>query len=90
MPHNQPAVRGNLFRPELGTLDESERVSICEVLDRVLNKGIVVAGEINISVADVDLLYLGVNLILTSVETARESQKGGKPDGYGQINAGRI
>ena len=60
-----------MLKPELCALEESERVSICEVLDRVLNKGVVVAGEVTISVADVDLLYLGLNLVLTSIETAR-------------------
>ena len=49
-------------------------VSLSEVLDRVLNTGAVVAGEIVISLADVDLLYLGLNLVLTSVEKARESK----------------
>jgi gas vesicle structural protein len=49
-------------------------VSLSEVLDRVLNKGAVVAGEVVISVAGVDLVYLGVNLVLTSVETARQSK----------------
>ena len=61
------------FLPELCALEESERVSICEVLDRVLNKGVVVAGEVTISVADVDLLYLGLQLVFTSIETARGS-----------------
>ena len=49
-----------------------ENVSLCEVLDRVLNKGAVVVGELTISVADVDLIYLGLQLILSSVETARK------------------
>lgn len=44
-------------------------VSLAETLDRVLNKGAVVVGEVTISVADIDLLYLGINLILTSVDT---------------------
>ncbi len=48
------------------------RVSLCETLDRVLNKGAVIAGDVVISVADVELLYLGVNLVLTSVETMRK------------------
>ncbi len=47
-----------------------ERISLCEVLDRVLNTGVVVVGEVVISVADVDLIYLGLQLTLTSVETA--------------------
>jgi hypothetical protein len=45
-------------------------VSLAEVLDRVLNKGAVVAGEVVISVAGIDLVYLGLNVVLTSVETA--------------------
>jgi len=53
-------------------LDESEHVSLCEVLDRVLNKGAVVVGEVTISVANIDLIYLGLQLVVTSIETGRE------------------
>lgn len=53
-------------------LDASEHVSLCEALDRVLNKGAVVVGEVTISVADIELLYLGLQVVLTSIETARE------------------
>ncbi|MDP2896855.1 MAG: gas vesicle protein [bacterium] len=53
--------------------DEAEHVSLCEALDRVLNKGAVVAGELAISVADIDLIFLGLRLVLTSIETAREA-----------------
>ncbi len=52
--------------------DEQEQVSLCETLDRVLNKGVVVVGDITISVADIDLVYLGLQVILTSIETARQ------------------
>ncbi len=48
-------------------------VTLSEVLDRVLNTGVVVTGEIVISVAGIDLLYLGLNLMVTSVETARQT-----------------
>lgn len=44
-------------------------VSLLEVLDRVLDKGVVVAGDLTISVADVDLIYLGLRVLLCSVET---------------------
>jgi len=103
---NRVTTPGELrFTPELCALEESERVSVCEVLDRVLNKGVVVAGEVTISVADVDLLYLGLNLVLTSIETAREGLgngrtttglaieigKGkGKTNGSGRNSAGRV
>ena len=52
--------------------DEQEQVSLCEALDRVLNKGVVVVGDVTISVADIDLVYLGLQVILTSIETARQ------------------
>jgi hypothetical protein len=51
-------------------------VSLCETLDRVLNKGAVIAGDIVISVAEVDLLYVGLNLVVTSVETMRNWANG--------------
>lgn len=54
------------------SMRDSERVSLCETLDRVLNKGAVIAGEVTISVADVDLIYLGLQLMISSVETARD------------------
>ena len=47
-------------------------VSLSEVLDRVLNKGAVVTGEVVISVAGIDLVYLGLNVVLTSIQTARD------------------
>ena len=47
-------------------------VSLAEVLDRVLNKGAVVTGELVISVAGIELCYLGLNVVLTSIQTARE------------------
>jgi hypothetical protein len=52
-------------------LDDSQQVSLCEVLDRVLNKGVVVAGDATISVAGIDLIYLGLHIMLSSIETAR-------------------
>ena len=54
------------------SLSPEEHISLCETLDRVLNKGVVVLGEVVISVADIDLIYLGLQLVLTSVETARQ------------------
>lgn len=48
------------------------QVTLLETLDRLLNQGVVVAGDVTLSVADVDLIYLGLRLLLSSVETARE------------------
>jgi hypothetical protein len=50
-------------------ITRSKDVTLCELLDRILNKGVVITGEVVISVADIDLIYLGLKAILTSVET---------------------
>jgi gas vesicle structural protein len=52
-------------------MNPHDQVVLSEVLDRVLNKGAVVAGEVVISVAGIDLLYLGLNVLLASFDTAR-------------------
>ena len=48
---------------------ENEDVTLLELLDRLLDKGIVITGELVISIADVDLIYVGVKLLISSVET---------------------
>jgi hypothetical protein len=82
LPETTSPLTPELFSPELAELDDDRCASICEVLDRILNKGAVVVGEITISVANVDLLYLGLQLVLTSVQTARETMDG-RPGGSG-------
>ena len=51
---------------------EETDISLLETLDHVLNRGLVIAGEITISVADIDLIFLGLNVLVSSVETAQE------------------
>lgn len=49
---------------------EQDDVSLLDILDHVLNAGVVIHGSLIISLAGVDLIYLGLNVVLTSVETA--------------------
>ncbi|UZJ37380.1 MULTISPECIES: gas vesicle protein [unclassified Prosthecochloris] len=56
-------------------IDASQNVTVLELLDRVLNKGVVIAGDITISVADIDLLYIGAKLLLSSVDTMEQHKK---------------
>jgi gas vesicle structural protein len=44
-------------------------VTLLELVDRVLNKGVVLSGDITLSVADVDLVYVGLRVLLASVGT---------------------
>lgn len=47
-------------------------LSLLETLDHVLNRGLVIAGEITISVADIDLIFVGLNVLVSSVEKANQ------------------
>ena len=60
--------------PEVIVVGEGgdSEVSLLDILDNVLNSGVVIHGSLVISLAGVDLVYVGLNAILTSVETARK------------------
>jgi hypothetical protein len=45
---------------------------LADILERVLDKGIVIAGDIKIQIADVDLLTIKIRLLLCSVDKAME------------------
>ncbi len=53
-------------------INKRDRVTLVDVLDKVLEKGAVINGDMVIRVADVDLVFLGLRLILTSVSRAEE------------------
>ena len=86
--HNPETVEVKLLEPYPETmlpeasLPESKDVSLCEALDRILHKGAVIHGEVMISVAGIDLVYLGLQVVLASVDTARGFNK---PRGVGQL-----
>jgi hypothetical protein len=44
-------------------------VTLVELVDRVLNKGVVLSGDITLSVAGIDLVYVGLRLFLASAST---------------------
>jgi hypothetical protein len=53
--------------------DSDAEVSLLELADRLLHRGVVVTGEAMISVAGVDLIYLGLNVVLTAAENLRRT-----------------
>ena len=53
-------------------INKNENVTLVDALDKVLEKGAIINGDITIRVADVDLVYLGLRLILTSISKAEE------------------
>jgi hypothetical protein len=56
--------------------------SLLELLDRLLDKGVMVKGEIVLSVADIDLVYLNLGLLLSSVKTVEKAAREGRNREY--------
>ena len=60
-------------------MSQSDRVthsvqtsSLADILERVLDKGIVIAGDVKISLADIELLNIKIRLLVASVDKAKE------------------
>lgn len=75
MPPANPRAVARTRRPAV----LAERVTLAETLDRVLNKGAVIVGDVTISIADIDLIYLGLNVVACSVETLRKMNDASEP-----------
>lgn len=56
--------------------DPDDETSLLDILDHVLNSGVIIRGNLVISLAGVDLIYVGLDVILTSVETAMQHMYG--------------
>jgi hypothetical protein len=52
-------------------MSAEDDLALVDLVNRVLDKGAVISGDITISVAGVDLIYLGLNVILSSIESMR-------------------
>ncbi len=50
----------------------TEATNLADILERVLDKGIVIAGDIRIQLADIDLLNIKIRLLVASVDKAME------------------
>lgn len=69
--HRTPlSLMPNEIEPAILAGSSDEDVSLLDILDHVLNAGVVIHGSLVLSIAGVDLVYVGLNVVLTSVETA--------------------
>ena len=56
--------------------EPTEDLTLLETIDHLLDRGVVISGEAVISIGDVDLLYLGLNIVLANVDAIiRTSRK---------------
>jgi hypothetical protein len=69
------SVAGSLAPLQLDKAD----VSLLDVIDHVLNQGVVISGEITIGVADVDLIYLQLQALVCSADRAQSSGAAFRP-----------
>jgi hypothetical protein len=58
--------------------EEQKEMSLLELLDRLLDKGIVIHGDLLISIADIDLIYVGLRLVIGAVDSIKGEKKGVK------------
>jgi hypothetical protein len=56
----------------MSTTIADREVALIDLVDRLLGGGVVIAGDITLSVADVDLVYVGLRALVTSVATAED------------------
>jgi hypothetical protein len=62
-------------------LIDRNQLALSELLDRALNKGVVLWGDATISVAGVDLIYVGLKVLLASVDTAQRLRQDARETG---------
>ncbi len=55
-----------------GTGTSREPANLGDILERVLDKGIVIAGDIRVNLLDIELLTIKLRLVIASLDTARE------------------
>jgi hypothetical protein len=54
---------------------DSTQLELTDLINRVLDKGAVIAGSVTISVGDIDLIQLDLTVVLTAIETARSAER---------------
>ena len=53
-------------------LVEAREVTLLDLVDRAVDHGVILTGDITIAVADIDLIYVGLQVLLASVERVQE------------------
>jgi hypothetical protein len=54
------------------TADLDRQITLLDLVDRLVGKGVVLHGDITLAVADIDLIYVGLRALISSVSTLEE------------------
>lgn len=69
-----------------GDMVDNTSLELSDLINRVLDKGAVIAGSVTISVADIDLIQLDLTVVLTAIETAHSAEGGRRRDLQGAVD----
>ena len=61
--------------PMSGEVIDNTPLELADLINRVLDKGAVIAGSVTISVGDIDLIQLDLTVVLTAIETVRSAER---------------
>ncbi|MGH7482449.1 MAG: gas vesicle protein [Longimicrobiales bacterium] len=68
------------LEPQEIDADLEQELTLVELVNRVLDRGVFLRGEVAISVAGIDLVYLGLQVLLSSIETMEAQYRPGRSD----------
>ena len=68
----QPSGGGGQMYGTVGTAGQPSTTNLGDILERVLDKGLVIAGDIQVNLLDIELLTIKLRLVIASLDTARE------------------
>ena len=58
-----------------GEVVDNAPLELSDLINRVLDKGAVIAGSVTVSVGDIDLIQLDLTVVLTAIETVRSAER---------------
>jgi hypothetical protein len=67
-----PATTSRPFAPSTGAAGRPHPANLADILERVLDKGIIIAGDIRVNLLDIELLTIKIRLLIVSVDKAQE------------------
>jgi hypothetical protein len=67
-----PAPTTRPYAPALGSSSRPQPANLADILERVLDKGIIIAGDIRVNLLDIELLTIKIRLLIVSVDKAQE------------------
>jgi hypothetical protein len=67
-----PAATSRPYTPALGSSSGPAPANLADILERILDKGIIIAGDIRVNLLDIELLTIKIRLLIVSVDKAQE------------------